>query len=101
MKTVGVAEAKAKFSELLGRVLHRGERIIVQRRGKPVAALVPIADLPRVNGEPEHDWLDDIVGLCADCPEVCDSIDQVVAERHKEMPADVRFPWEEDDPPRQ
>jgi prevent-host-death family protein len=101
MKTVGVAEAKAKFSELLGRVAHGGERIIVHRRGKAVAALVPIADLPGVNGEPEHDWLDDIVGLCSDCPEVCDSIDQVVAERQREMPTDVRFPWEDDDSPRQ
>jgi prevent-host-death family protein len=97
MKTVGVAEAKAKFSELLGRVLHRGERIIVQRRGKPVAALVPMEDLKRTEVQ-SGDWLDDVAGLFADCPEVCDSIDQVVAERHREIPAEVRFPWDEDDP---
>jgi len=97
MKTVGVAEAKAKFSELLGQVLHRGERIIVRRRGKAVAAIVPIADLPKADSEPERDWLDDIVGLCADCPEVCDSIDQVVAERHEERPREIHFPWEDDE----
>lgn len=98
MKTVGVAEAKARFSELLGRVLHRGERIIVQRRGKPVAALVPMEDLNRADNHEAEDWLDQVAGLFADCPEVCDSIDQVVAERHAEVPRPVRFPWDEDDP---
>jgi prevent-host-death family protein len=97
VKTVGVAEAKAKFSELLGRVLHRGERIIVQRRGKPVAALVPMADLPRPEDHKAEDWLNQVAGLFADHPEVCDSIDQVVAERHAELPEPIRFPWDEDD----
>lgn len=40
MQEVGVAQAKARLSELLGRVA-RGERFMVARRGKPVAALVP------------------------------------------------------------
>jgi prevent-host-death family protein len=92
MKTVGVAEAKAKFSELLGRVAHRGERIIVQRRGKAIAALVPIEDLGRDGAE--GDWLDDVVGLCADRPDLCDALDQIVADRQHEMPRERRFPWE-------
>lgn len=100
MKAVGVAEAKAKFSELLGRVAHRGERIVVQRRGKAVAALVPMTDLPQGKSEPEHDWLDDIVGLCADCPDFCDTLDEIVAERQQEQPGEVHFPWDEDDSPR-
>ena len=37
---LGVAEAKARFSELIERVA-RGERIVVTRRGKPAVALVP------------------------------------------------------------
>jgi prevent-host-death family protein len=94
MKTVGVAEAKAKLSELLGQVLHKGERIVVRRRGKPVAALVPIEDLERTEGEPRADWLDSIVGLCADSPEFCDALDEIVADRKTQMPGDTRFPWE-------
>ena len=39
-KVVGVAEAKAKFSELLERV-GRGERVVVAKRGKLVAVLAP------------------------------------------------------------
>ena len=38
--TLGVAEAKRRFSELIDRV-GAGERIVVARRGKPVMGLVP------------------------------------------------------------
>ena len=39
MTTVGTAEAKAKLSELLDRVA-KGEEIVIERYGKPVAKLV-------------------------------------------------------------
>lgn len=92
--TVGVAEAKARLSELLARVAHGGERVILQRRGKPVAALVPMQDLERATGEPQADWLDSIVGLCADAPDLCDMLDYIVAERQKDMPRVTQFPWD-------
>jgi prevent-host-death family protein len=41
MVTVGSFEAKTNFSALLERAEH-GEQIIITRRGKPVARLVPI-----------------------------------------------------------
>src|SRR5579884_3989683 len=47
-RNVAVAEAKARFSELLARVAHGGERIVIERHGKPVAALVAVADLERI-----------------------------------------------------
>jgi prevent-host-death family protein len=40
MTTVGAFEAKTKLSELLDRV-ERGEEIVITRRGKPAARLVP------------------------------------------------------------
>lgn len=43
--SINTAEAKEVFSELINRVLHNKERIILTRRGKEVAALVPIEDL--------------------------------------------------------
>ena len=42
MDTIGSFEAKTNFSALLERV-ERGEQIVITRRGKPVARLVPIA----------------------------------------------------------
>lgn len=40
MKRVQIAEAKARFSALVERV-EAGEEIVIARRGKPVARLVP------------------------------------------------------------
>jgi prevent-host-death family protein len=42
MAAVGAFEAKTHFAQLLERV-QRGEEIIITRRGKPVARLVPAA----------------------------------------------------------
>ena len=45
MATIGAFEAKTHFSALLERA-QRGEQIVITRRGKPVARLVPIAGVP-------------------------------------------------------
>lgn len=52
-RTVTSAEAKAHFSELVGQVAYGGNQVIIERRGKPVAALVSVADLERLKqGQP-------------------------------------------------
>jgi prevent-host-death family protein len=43
--TVTAAEARTNLGELISRVSYGGERVIVRRRDKPLAALVSIADL--------------------------------------------------------
>ncbi len=50
-KKISAAQAKAKLSELLARVAYGDERYIIERRGKPIAALVSLNDLERLNGE--------------------------------------------------
>jgi prevent-host-death family protein len=45
METVGATEARARLAELLRRVDTKGERIVIERRGKPRAVLVPLEDL--------------------------------------------------------
>jgi len=40
-QSVSVAEAKKHFSDLLGRVAYGKEQIIITKRGKPMARLVP------------------------------------------------------------
>lgn len=47
--TVSTYEAKSRFSELLRRV-HRGARVVITHRGRPVAELRPI--------EPESETLE-------------------------------------------
>ncbi len=44
--SINVAEAKAKLSNLLDRA-SGGEEIIIARAGKPLARLVPLAELPK------------------------------------------------------
>ena len=46
MARVGMHEAKTHLSQLVERA-EAGEEVIVQRNGKPVVRLVPVADEPR------------------------------------------------------
>lgn len=43
MPAYGIAEAKAKFSELIERA-ERGEEVLITRHGKPVVRWAPAAD---------------------------------------------------------
>ncbi len=48
MDAVNVVEARKSFSELVARVAFGGARVIVERRGRPMAALISIDDLRRL-----------------------------------------------------
>lgn len=39
---MGSAAARRKFGQLLEEVYYRGDTIVVERRGRPMAALVPL-----------------------------------------------------------
>jgi prevent-host-death family protein len=47
VETINVAEAKSRFSELISRAA-TGERFIIHRRERPVAALIGAAELGRL-----------------------------------------------------
>lgn len=40
-----ISEARGSFSTTINRVAFGGERVVLTRHGKPVAAVVPIGDL--------------------------------------------------------
>ena len=42
---IGVSEARETFAELVNRVAYGRERVLVARRGRPIAAIVPIDDV--------------------------------------------------------
>ncbi len=48
MKSVTVAEVKRRFSDVLGSVRYQGARLIVMRRRQPMAAIVPLEDLQKL-----------------------------------------------------
>lgn len=43
MKTLGLFDAKNRFSEVCDTVATTGEPVMVTRRGKPIAQIVPVA----------------------------------------------------------
>lgn len=52
---VGTYRVKTHLSEYLNRVRYGGERIVIERHGKPVAALVSTQDLERIEAPSEDD----------------------------------------------
>ena len=49
MREVGVHEIRANLAEVINRVAYGGERIILERRSKPVLGLVSMEDLELLN----------------------------------------------------
>ena len=45
MTKLAASRARDTFSDTLNRVAYRGERIVLRRRGRDLAAIVPIEDL--------------------------------------------------------
>ncbi len=74
--SLGTAEAKRRFSELVDRV-GAGERFLVSRRGRPAVALVPPTPevVEQVSGRPPS-GLAAVAGALAEWGE----LDQVVAD---------------------
>lgn len=77
---VNVAEAKRRFSDLLGRVAYGGESVLITRRGKAMARLVPVKE----TGERDH--LGRLRGWLEDEDPYFEIIEDVVRERPRHRP---------------
>ena len=56
MAKVDAITARAKFSELVNRAAYGRERVVLTRHGKPIAAMVSLADLETLEQmEDDHD----------------------------------------------
>ena len=78
-RAVSVAEAKKSLSELLSRVAYRGESILIEKRGKPMARLVPAIERSRPSLADVRGWLDDRDPFFA-------AMDDLTAARHSGRP---------------
>ena len=71
---IGVAEIRNNMADALNRVAYQGERIVLERRGKGVAAIVSMEDLALI------EELEDRIDL--------DEARKALAEKGKSIPLD-------------
>ena len=81
---INVADAKRHFADLLGRVAYGGETIMITRRGKPMARLVPVDS---VTAAPH---VADAQGWLEDEDPFFTTIDAIVADRETHHPRTLR-----------
>jgi len=58
---ISTIEAKEEFSELINRVSHGKEQIIFTRRGKEIAALIPLEDYQKLQTSQRKSDLEEAV----------------------------------------
>lgn len=82
-KKLSVADAKKHLSEIMSRVAYNNERFLIERRGKPMAALVSAQDLARLEQESKAPGgLLAAAGAWSELDE--DEIDQFVQDIYKQ-----------------
>ena len=90
---ISAADAKARFSEILMKVSAGGSRFIVERHGKPVAAVVSVADLDNLEAQsgptPKQGALA-LLGLWADVGD--EEIDAMIRHIYEERGKDKGRP---------
>ena len=87
---LSVADAKKHLSELMSRVAYNQERFLIERRGKPMAALVSAEALARLEREPKAPLgVMAAVGACADFEEWDLFIENIYRQREQAKDRDV------------
>jgi prevent-host-death family protein len=81
-RSLGVAEAKRRFSELLDRV-ERGERIVISRRGKAAVVLAPPGAEGAMEPRPAPLGLAAGAGVLADWDEFEDVVEEIYRARRR------------------
>jgi prevent-host-death family protein len=75
MKTVSASVARQSLPELLGEVTHGSEQVVIERHGKPVAALVPLQKAEAAEGTKGPEW-DELARVL---PELNTRLDRMIA----------------------
>ncbi|MCD6039061.1 MAG: hypothetical protein K0S27_461 [Gammaproteobacteria bacterium] len=61
---LNTVDAKEQFTDLVNRVVHSKERVILTRRGKEIAAIIPLEDLTLLQeAQDRHDLREAIDAL--------------------------------------
>jgi prevent-host-death family protein len=78
---VSVSEARESFADIVNRVAYRNERVLVTRRGKPIAALIPMEQVEFLERtEDEYDLREALEALADPENGVTYTLEEVEAE---------------------
>ena len=80
---VSVAEFKAHLSQILSESRNEGKRIIIMKRKKPIATVLPYKE-DIFKGQPAMGGLASVAGSWKELEEIAPFIDEVYAARSKE-----------------
>jgi len=89
METVfSLSEAKSKFSDIINRIIYKKERILITKKGKKVAVILPIDELKKY----EEIGLIGAKGALADIDETVDEmVDEIYESRRLEKGREVKL----------
>lgn len=76
MEKIPLALAKARFCELVERLIHKKEHIVITKHGKPVAALMPYDEWERQQAGAAGGLAD----AAGPCENLDDEIDRMIEE---------------------
>ena len=91
VKRVSAAQAKAQLSALVAEVAYAGQHVIIERRGKPLAALVSVEDLERLEQDREASLRPQgalaLVGAWPDIeePDLELPVEEIFSQRHQDL----------------
>ena len=87
-KRIAVGAVKAHLSEVLRDVESTGQRVVIERRGRPVAVLQPYAASAE---EHEAHWADALDGIAAGIEDFARINRETVASRRRARPRPVNL----------
>jgi prevent-host-death family protein len=86
-----VSEAKRNFSKYLSNTAYNDEKIVITKRGKPVAALISIKRLKELNSINQTDGLIKAIGRWDNFEEISEYIFESYNKRNTDRGRDVSF----------
>lgn len=89
-KTLTAAKAKSNFEEAL-REAEAGDRVVITRKGRPVAALISIGDLSELSGSRKFDPSQGLAGIAGGWPGSEELVEQLEKHRRSGPRAPVEF----------
>ena len=88
---INLTEAKSKLSALIDELIHKRKSYLIKRRGKPVAALIPMDEYMSLVGKNDDRGISSLAGCCGEIESFAKIMDEVVSTREKLKDRPVDF----------